>query len=86
MRTGFRSAGNFHSHFAERTENGHLKRGGGDLHVVVVQLFDDQVASEARIAGSAFLQSVQQIVGAAFHDQPNANDPSRKIYIIVKLL
>ena len=76
MRACVWPARHFHPHLAERTEDRDLEGGRGDLHVGVGQLLDDQVSGEARVSGPALLESVEQVVGVAFHDQPDADHPA----------
>ena len=75
MGAGVRSARHFHPHLAQRAEDRDFEGRCRHLHVGVGQLLDDQVPGEARVPGSALLEPVEQVVGVALHDQPDADNP-----------
>ena len=65
-----------HPHLAERTREGHLDVGGGDIIVLVVQLLLDHLLGELLVLGSPLLEPVQQLVAGELLDQEDGDDPA----------
>ena len=82
----FRNETHSHSHFAKRTGHCHFQGCRCNVGVIVVQLVNDESLGKSRISGAFLFKSIQKIIRTKFHDQPNANNPSKEIMYEKELL